>query len=110
MACSHAKTHYSPAEVQADIEYLREQMETYHPGRYRYTSKEEMNALFEEAKQVILDAGCGTGLAGKKLREKASRLVGVDISPKMLIKAEEKGIYDELVEMELVTFLFILAT
>lgn len=51
IACSQAKTQYSPDEVQADIEYLREQLETYHPGRYRYTSKEDMEALFEEAKQ-----------------------------------------------------------
>jgi predicted TPR repeat methyltransferase len=39
------------------------------------------------------------------LRQKASRLIGVDISPRMLEKAREKGLYDELVEMELVDFL-----
>jgi len=54
---------------------------------------------------VILDAGCGTGLAAPSLRQKASRLVGVDISPRMLEKAREKGLYDELVEMELGEFL-----
>lgn len=54
---------------------------------------------------VILDAGCGTGLAATSLRQKASRLVGVDISPRMLEKARGKGLYDELVEMELGDFL-----
>lgn len=54
---------------------------------------------------VILDAGCGTGLAATSLRQKAGRLVGVDISPRMLEKARGKGLYDELVEMELGDFL-----
>lgn len=54
---------------------------------------------------VILDAGCGTGLAAASLRHAASRLVGVDISPRMLEKAQEKGLYDELVEMEMGDFL-----
>lgn len=54
---------------------------------------------------AILDAGCGTGLAAPGLRPAASRLVGVDLSPRMLEKAREKGLYDELVEMELGDFL-----
>ncbi len=54
---------------------------------------------------VTLDAGCGTGLAAASLRHAASRLVGVDISPRMLEKAREKELYDELVEMELGDFL-----
>lgn len=58
-----------------------------------------------EGDWVILDAGCGTGLAAASLRRAASRLVGVDISPRMLEKAREKRAYDELVEMELGEFL-----
>lgn len=54
---------------------------------------------------VILDAGCGTGLAAASLRQAARKLVGVDISPRMLDKAREKELYDELVEMELGDFL-----
>jgi predicted TPR repeat methyltransferase len=54
---------------------------------------------------VVLDAGCGTGMAAAKLRERASTLVGVDLSPRMLEKAREKGLYDELVEMDLGEFL-----
>lgn len=53
----------------------------------------------------VLDAGCGTGLAAPGLRRAAARLVGVDISPRMLDKARAKGLYDELVEMELEAFL-----
>jgi predicted TPR repeat methyltransferase len=43
----------------------------------------------------VLDLGCGTGLAGAAFRPFAGRLVGVDLSPAMIAKADEKGVYDE---------------
>lgn len=52
----------------------------------------------------ILDAGCGTGLCGPLLRLYARRLVGVDLSPKMLTKAAGRKIYDDLVKYELTEF------
>ncbi len=53
--------------------------------------------------RVMLDAGCGTGLCGPKVRGYASRLVGVDLSPRMLEQAEGRG-YDELIEADLIAF------
>ena len=53
----------------------------------------------------ILDAGCGTGLCGVEVRPFAHRLVGVDLSEKMLARARERGIYDELAVGELTAFL-----
>lgn len=44
----------------------------------------------------ILDLGCGTGLGARLYRPFAKRLTGVDVSSKMLEKATEKKIYDEL--------------
>jgi predicted TPR repeat methyltransferase len=44
-----------------------------------------------------LDVGCGTGLAGLAFHAKAERLAGIDLSPAMLAKAQEKGVYDTLV-------------
>ncbi|HTM44691.1 MAG TPA: tetratricopeptide repeat protein [Polyangiaceae bacterium] len=52
-----------------------------------------------------LDAGCGTGLCAPLLRPLASRLIGVDLSPKMLQLARERGGHDELVEQELTSYL-----
>ncbi|MFO1421414.1 MAG: tetratricopeptide repeat protein [Candidatus Competibacteraceae bacterium] len=52
----------------------------------------------------ILDAGCGTGLCAP-LRPYARHLVGVDLSPRMLDKARERGGYDELIAAELTAFL-----
>jgi predicted TPR repeat methyltransferase len=53
----------------------------------------------------IMDAGCGTGLLAPYLRPYARRLVGVDLSPKMLGKAAERAAYDELVAAELTAYL-----
>jgi predicted TPR repeat methyltransferase len=53
----------------------------------------------------VLDIGCGTGLCGPLLRDYAARLVGVDLSAKMLDQARERGVYDDLVKGELTTFL-----
>lgn len=52
--------------------------------------------------QDILDIGCGTGLMGAELKGLGKRLVGVDLSAKMLQKAQERGVYDELLEGDLV--------
>jgi predicted TPR repeat methyltransferase len=54
---------------------------------------------------VVLDAGCGTGLCGPLLRPYARRLVGVDLSPGMLEKARERGVYDELARAELTEYM-----
>ncbi len=50
---------------------------------------------------AVLDAGCGTGLFGMKLRPIARRLVGVDLSAAMLERAGARGIYDALEQAEL---------
>ena len=54
---------------------------------------------------AVLDAGCGTGLSGLELRDSARKLVGVDLSGRMLMKARDRAIYDELHLSELVGFL-----
>jgi len=57
------------------------------------------------ALDCVLDAGCGTGLCGVRLRPLARRLVGVDLSSGMIEGARAKGHYDELAVGELVTFM-----
>src|SRR5262245_11212755 len=53
----------------------------------------------------ILDAGCGTGLCGPLMAPYARRLVGVDLSERMLAQARARGTYDELVKGELTAYL-----
>ena len=59
----------------------------------------------QAAKLDILDAGCGTGLCGPLLRARARTLVGVDLSAGMVEKARPRGVYDDLVVQELVSFM-----
>jgi predicted TPR repeat methyltransferase len=49
----------------------------------------------------VIDLGCGTGLFGERIRDKADHLEGFDLSANMLAKAEEKGIYDRLAQADL---------
>jgi predicted TPR repeat methyltransferase len=44
----------------------------------------------------VLDLGCGTGLCAPLLKPVAGRFVGVDLSPRMLDAARERGLYTEL--------------
>jgi len=53
----------------------------------------------------ILDMGCGTGSLAKILRPYARTLVGVDLSPDMLFKAEEICLYDALYKKDLNQYL-----
>jgi len=53
----------------------------------------------------VLDLGCGTGLMGAAIRDLADELVGVDLSPGMIMQAQAKDIYDRLVVGDLVAFL-----
>jgi predicted TPR repeat methyltransferase len=53
----------------------------------------------------ILDAGCGTGLCGPLVAPYARRLVGVDLSERMLDQARGRSVYDELVKGELTAYL-----
>lgn len=53
----------------------------------------------------IADLGCGTGLCGPLFRPVARTLAGVDLSPNMIKKAHERGVYDQLVEGEITGFL-----
>lgn len=48
----------------------------------------------------VLDLGCGTGLAAPFLARLGEELTGVDISPGMLEKARQRGLYHRLIESE----------
>jgi predicted TPR repeat methyltransferase len=55
--------------------------------------------------QRILDLGCGTGLMGAAIKPYASELVGVDLSPNMLMRAAEKNIYTATRRQDITEFL-----
>jgi predicted TPR repeat methyltransferase len=53
----------------------------------------------------ILDLGAGTGLSGELFKSHSQRLVGVDLSEKMLALAAQKHIYQELLQKDILIYL-----
>lgn len=70
----------------------------------QYRTPEFLVALAREhladagAPYDVIDIGCGTGLCGPLFRPFARRMTGIDLSRRMLDKARERGVYDELIE------------
>ena len=64
-----------------------------------------LQSVAAEPVHDVLDLGCGTGLCGALLRPLARTLEGVDLSPRMLERARELGIYDALHCAEMTEFL-----
>jgi predicted TPR repeat methyltransferase len=98
----------SPAMSEAYVRHLFDQ----YAGRYDTALTEHLRyrgpaILLDAVQRVmrslghppqfgdVLDLGCGTGLGGAAFRPLAGTLVGVDLSPAMIAKANEKGVYDE---------------
>ena len=65
----------------------------------------ELLGLAAGAPYAVLDLGCGTGLMGSAVRDWASRLDGVDLSPAMVQKSHDRGIYDNLFVSDIVAWL-----
>lgn len=99
----------NPAMSEAYVRHLFDQ----YAGRYDTALTEHLRyrgpaILLDAVRQVmrvlghplqfgeVLDLGCGTGLAGAAFRPSAGRLVGIDLSPAMIARAKEKGLYDEM--------------
>ena len=65
-----------------------------------------LNRVLDNRRDLdILDLGCGTGLAGQRLRPLARHLVGLDLSPEMLDLARRRRIYDALHADEITSWL-----
>ncbi|HEY2226825.1 MAG TPA: tetratricopeptide repeat protein [Xanthobacteraceae bacterium] len=74
-------------------------------GAYLYRGAQLVVDQVGGAGLDILDAGCGTGLVGALVRDRARRLVGVDLSAAMLALAKAKSVYDELHKSDLIAFM-----
>jgi predicted TPR repeat methyltransferase len=63
---------------------------------------EAVAAVTDRCDLSVIDLGCGTGLCGELFRPIASKLVGVDLAPRMIEKSRQRGVYDELVRADIV--------
>ena len=99
--------------------YVRDMFDGYAPGFERhlvevleYRAPEQLRAALDsldpQAKRRFdrtLDLGCGTGLVGRVVRDRAEVLHGVDLAPRMAAAARESGTYDAVYEGEVTAFL-----
>ncbi|RKK01174.1 class I SAM-dependent DNA methyltransferase, partial [Teichococcus wenyumeiae] len=108
----------APPPDRAPAGYVRDLFDQYAPrfdadltGRLGYRTPAMLAEMLREAgvaadaSRAVLDLGCGTGLSGEALRPFARLLEGVDLSPRMLVAARARGIYDALHEADLLDVL-----
>ena len=63
------------------------------------------HAIEQGRNLTVIDLGCGTGLCGIELRGITEHLAGVDASAAMLDLADRRGIYHDLVEGDIESYL-----
>ncbi len=92
--------------VQTLFDQYADEFEDHLVGALRYQGHrvlvEALPAACPPRFAQVLDLGCGTGLCGPHIRPRASVLWGLDLSAAMLEKARARGVYDHLIEGDVV--------
>jgi len=90
----------SPAYVKALFDRYAERFDRDLTGKLRYAAprllRDALARVGPGTGLRVLDAGCGTGLAGVELRPLAAHLAGVDLAPRMVEQARARDLYDDL--------------
>ncbi len=101
-----------PVYVRETFDFYASTFDQHLVEKLEYHTPEELASLikqsFDECPPIgldILDIGCGTGLFGLKVQSIKHQLTGLDLSPKMIEKARERGIYDFLHTTDLIDFI-----
>ena len=103
----------APTPARAPASYVRELFDAFAPRfdaelekALGYRTPALLAAMIEDIPPGrVLDLGCGTGLSGLALKPFASRLEGLDLSPRMLAEARARNLYATLHEADLLDFL-----
>lgn len=100
----------SAAYIAALFDEYAPRFETHLLAQLNYRAPELLMAAIDRhaparAFATTVDLGCGTGLMAKALGARAGRIIGVDLSPRMLDQAAATGLYGQLVEGDLLACL-----
>lgn len=103
-ALSGGNSAAAPVEyVRNTFDYYADTFEDHLVNRLNYRTPEciarALGVVGPGDVSAILDLGCGTGLMADALKG-CQRLVGIDLSPRMLKKAAARKVYTELVEAD----------
>jgi predicted TPR repeat methyltransferase len=98
------------AYVQELFDDYAERFEQHLVGALNYRGHRVLVEMLQHAAagrhvQCALDLGCGTGLCGPLLKSFAAQVDGVDLSAQMLEQARKRGVYDRLVQGDIVEHL-----
>lgn len=113
-AVSHNNTAIAPRKyIESLFDNYAEDFEDHLVGKLEYASPSKLAAylakVLDRSKAIseVIDLGCGSGLLGKALIEyfKIERLIGVDLSSKMLEECQAKNLYHTLHNEDLIEFL-----
>jgi len=99
----------APREYVAELfDHYADDFETHLHDVLHYRIPEELRDLVskvaggEPSSWRIVDLGCGSGACGPLFRPFAERIIGTDLSPRILEKAHATGAYDELYVEDLI--------
>jgi predicted TPR repeat methyltransferase len=98
----HGNDNYVAALFDGYADYFDEHL----TGKLHYRVPEALVERLGRHRPVfgnVLDVGCGTGLVGAALGQKAAAIDGIDLAPKMVEKARARGIYRHLTVGEATT-------
>jgi predicted TPR repeat methyltransferase len=87
------------------FDWYAEQFDKHLTENLKYSGPQQvagtLRVLRPDGVGPTIDLGCGTGLAGLAVQGLVGSIIGVDLSSEMLGKAKARGIYDRLIEDDL---------
>jgi predicted TPR repeat methyltransferase len=110
-------TAIAPAQhIQEIFDRYADGFEEHLVGKLGYSAPEALRAALDAHPRAAdlggakpfrraLDMGCGTGLVARQVRDLAEAIDGLDIAPRMAAAARGSGLYDQVFEEDVATFL-----
>ncbi len=101
----------APAEyVRGLFDSYADRFEDHLINKVNYSAPQRLRAFYDRVAGgaplgSTVDLGCGTGLTAEAFKEVATRLIGIDLAPRMLQLAAKRNVYADLHQGEVVDVL-----